>query len=69
MSLHDTSPDCLRLGDVLILQRVRHGTNSVGWVWGDHSRSSFDILWSCLAIIVVCTYKVVHLNLSGLSLA
>ena len=35
----------------------------VGWIWDSGNRSSFDILWSCLAVVLVCTYKVVHLNL------
>ena len=35
----------------------------VGWVWDDGTRSTFDILWSCLAVVIVCTYKVIHLNL------
>ena len=41
------------------------GTNQakVGWVWRDNHRSTSDILWSCFAVILVCTYKVIHLNL------
>ena len=41
------------------------GTNEakVGWVWSGNNRSTFDVLWSCLAVILVCTYKVIHLNL------
>ena len=35
----------------------------VGWVWNVCNRSTFDVLWSCLSVILVCTYKVVHLNL------
>lgn len=35
----------------------------VGWVWDDGSRTTFDIIWGCLAVIIVCTYKVIHLNL------
>lgn len=35
----------------------------VGWVWNICNRSTFDVLWSCLSVILVCTYKVVHLNL------
>lgn len=34
----------------------------VNWVSSLGGRSTFDILWSCLAVVVVCTYKVVHLN-------
>lgn len=37
----------------------------VRWVWTDGTRSTFDILWSCIAVIIVCTYKVIHLNLPG----
>ncbi len=40
-----------------------NGQARVGWVWDVGNRSSFDVLWSCLAVILVCTYKVVHLNL------
>ena len=35
----------------------------VGWVWGMSNRSTFDVLWTCLSVILVCTYKVIHLNL------
>lgn len=35
----------------------------VGWVWDDGSRTTFDIIWGCVAVIIVCTYKVIHLNL------
>ena len=35
----------------------------VGWVWNNCDRGTFDVLWSCLSVILVCTYKVVHLNL------
>lgn len=35
----------------------------VGWVWDMGNRSTFDVLWSCLSVILVCTYKVIHLNL------
>lgn len=37
---------------------------TVGWAWGnDTRRTTFDILWSCMTIILVCAYKVMHLNL------
>lgn len=35
----------------------------VGWVWSMSKRSTFDVLWTCLSVILVCTYKVIHLNL------
>ena len=35
----------------------------VGWVWDSCNRSTFDVLWSCLSVVLVCTYKVIHLNL------
>ena len=35
----------------------------VGWVWGNCNRSTFDVLWGCLSVVLVCTYKVIHLNL------
>ena len=34
-----------------------------GWVWNNGPRSTFDILWSCLSIIIICTWKVVHLHI------
>ena len=37
----------------------------VGWICGDNTRSSFDVIWSCLAVVLVCTYKVIHLNIPG----
>lgn len=36
---------------------------TVGWVSSTCQRSTFDVLWSCLAVVLVCTYKVIHLNL------
>lgn len=39
------------------------GQPKVGWVWDDGSRTTFDIIWGCVAVIIVCTYKVIHLNL------
>ena len=35
----------------------------VGWVWSNCNRSTFDVLWGCLSVVLVCTYKVIHLNL------
>ena len=35
----------------------------VGWVWNIGNRGTFDVLWSCLSVVLVCTYKVIHLNL------
>jgi hypothetical protein len=36
----------------------------VVWVWGSRTtRTTFDILWSCLTVILVYTYKVIHLNI------
>ena len=35
----------------------------VGWVWNSCKRSTFDVLWSCLSVILFCTYKVIDLNL------
>lgn len=33
-----------------------------GWHNGDNDRSSWTILWSCMATIFVCTWTVLHLN-------
>ena len=35
----------------------------IGWVDGGHTRSTFDIIWSCISVILVCTWKVLHLNI------
>ena len=35
----------------------------VGWVSTNCQRSTYDVLWSCLSVVLVCTYKVIHLNL------
>jgi hypothetical protein len=49
---------------VFVSKAVAADVTAVGWVWGsDARRTTFDILWSCLTIFIVCTYKVVHLNL------
>ena len=34
----------------------------VGWTWPDAQRSSWGIIWSCLSIFLVCSWKCVHLN-------
>lgn len=33
-----------------------------GWNWGDNSRTTLDVLWSCLVTIFACTWTVLHLN-------
>jgi hypothetical protein len=38
----------------------------IGWVSPDARRSTWDILWSCLSIFLVCSWKCVHLNLPTL---
>lgn len=34
-----------------------------GWQFDDNSRSSWDILWSCLSVIFACTWTALHLNI------
>lgn len=35
----------------------------VGWVGPEPRRSTWDIIWSCLAIFLVCSWKCTHLNI------
>jgi hypothetical protein len=35
----------------------------IGWYTGGNSRSTFDVIWSCVAVILACTYKVIHLKI------
>ncbi|KAF4629849.1 hypothetical protein G7Y89_g8298 [Cudoniella acicularis] len=37
-----------------------------GWQSSGNTRSSWDILWSCLAAIFACTWTIFHLNTPGL---
>jgi len=37
----------------------------VGWCFTETSRTTFDILWTCISIMIVCTYKVMHLNIAS----
>ncbi|KAF8849430.1 hypothetical protein BDZ45DRAFT_634377 [Acephala macrosclerotiorum] len=39
------------------------GNGKCGWVSGSSTRSTYSILWSCFAVILLCTYKVIHLNI------
>ncbi|KUJ06551.1 uncharacterized protein LY89DRAFT_790414 [Mollisia scopiformis] len=38
------------------------GNGVCGWVSGASTRNTHTILWSCFAVILLCTYKVVHNN-------
>ncbi|CZR37733.1 uncharacterized protein FPRO_07076 [Fusarium proliferatum ET1] len=38
-------------------------TTMVGWVSPAPRRSTWDIIWSCLSIFIVCSWKCVHLNI------
>ncbi|KAJ5578006.1 uncharacterized protein N7459_006970 [Penicillium hispanicum] len=33
-----------------------------GWQFNDNSRSSWDILWTCLSTILACTWTALHMN-------
>ncbi|KAK3348666.1 hypothetical protein B0T25DRAFT_457680 [Lasiosphaeria hispida] len=35
----------------------------VGWVSAPSQRSTWDIIWSCLSIFLLCSWRAVHLNL------
>lgn len=39
------------------------GNGLVGWVSPDSQRSTSGIIWSCLSVFIVCSWKCVHLNL------
>lgn len=36
-----------------------------GWTFDDNSRSSWDILWTCLSTIFACTWTALHLAVPG----
>ncbi|KAF5530282.1 hypothetical protein FNAPI_13610 [Fusarium napiforme] len=38
-------------------------TTMVGWVSPAPRRSTWSIIWSCLSIFIVCSWKCVHLNI------
>ncbi|RKK08894.1 hypothetical protein BFJ63_vAg9991 [Fusarium oxysporum f. sp. narcissi] len=38
-------------------------TTMVGWVAPAPRRSTWSIIWSCLSIFIVCSWKCVHLNI------
>jgi hypothetical protein len=37
----------------------------VGWVPSRPGRSTMQIIWSCVSVLIVCSYKCVHLNISS----
>jgi len=37
-------------------------SNHVGWVPPESRRSTLDIIWSCMTVFLVCTWKCTHLN-------
>ncbi|KAJ5709606.1 hypothetical protein N7493_009897 [Penicillium malachiteum] len=39
-----------------------NSTALVGWQLDDNSRSTWDIVWSCLSTIFACTWTVLHIN-------
>ena len=43
-----------------------NGTEKVGWISSPPGRSTSSIIWSCVTVLLVCTYKCVHLNLPSL---
>ncbi|KAH0538934.1 hypothetical protein FGG08_004525 [Glutinoglossum americanum] len=41
-------------------------SDRVGWVSSSGDRSTPQILWSCLSILLICTWRCVHLNIPSL---
>lgn len=37
----------------------------IGWKSSPDGRSTMDIIWSCASVLLVCTYKCLHLNISS----
>lgn len=35
----------------------------VGWVPTNPGRSTMDIVWSCFSVLLICSYKCIHVNL------
>ncbi|KAL3476637.1 hypothetical protein BJX99DRAFT_270308 [Aspergillus californicus] len=51
---------------LVVLAQNKTGTpdsERVGWVSSPNVRSTSEILWSCLSIFLVCSWKCVHLNI------
>ncbi|KAL2817296.1 hypothetical protein BDW59DRAFT_133976 [Aspergillus cavernicola] len=42
---------------------VNQDIDRVGWVSAPNVRGTSDILWSCFAVFLVCTWKCIHLNI------
>ena len=40
-----------------------NATQDVGWAPSPNTRGTFDIIWGCLIVLLICTYTVVHPNL------
>lgn len=45
---------------VLIIPFVSAETERVGWYSPSCERSTLDIVWSCLSVILICTWTVSH---------
>ncbi|PVH85313.1 hypothetical protein DL98DRAFT_651161 [Cadophora sp. DSE1049] len=39
-------------------------SDRIGWKSSPDGRSTKDIIWSCASVLLVCTYKCLHLNIS-----
>jgi hypothetical protein len=35
----------------------------VGWISSSGGRGTLDIIWSCVSVLLICSYKCVHLNI------
>ncbi|CAM1502652.1 Fc.00g074280.m01.CDS01 [Cosmosporella sp. VM-42] len=41
------------------------GTEHVGWTAQPRGRGTIGIIWSCLSVLILCSYKCIHLNISS----
>jgi hypothetical protein len=48
-----------------IAANITSNEGRVGWVSSSPGRSTSDILWSCFSILLVCTWKCIHFNVSS----
>jgi len=50
-------------GQEMTSNSTTDGTSRVGWVPPDAGRTTWDILWGCFSIFLVCSWKCTHLNI------
>ncbi|KAI1374029.1 hypothetical protein F4677DRAFT_428000 [Hypoxylon crocopeplum] len=68
MMLHDI-PNNVSLGNVLTVDILTTSPNGrvYGWVDQPTLRGTWDIIWTCLVTIFICTYTLLCLNVSALT--